>query len=178
MRAKLRLVSRAARKTNVRKVNRHMKTTMMMLGVATLLGLSALQVQAQGADTTRVDKVSTKSFSDTLKAVEKVVKSEGMMVVAKIDQKKMLAMVGAKIKGATTIEFGKPEMGKMLLPMNPAIGLEMPGKIYVYETPDGKVTVSYRKVAAQHASYGDPDVAKAGQMMDMMAYKITSAALQ
>lgn len=44
-----------------------MKTTMMMLGVATLLGLSALQVQAQGADTTREDKVSTKAFSDTLK---------------------------------------------------------------------------------------------------------------
>ncbi len=87
-------------------------------------------------------------------------------------------MVGAKIKGATTIEFGKPEMGKLLLPMNPAIGLEMPGRIYVYETPDGTVTVSYRKVAAQYASYGVPEVAKAGQMMHMMADKITTAALQ
>lgn len=150
----------------------------MMLRVATLLGLGALPVAAQGADTARVDKVSTKSFSDTLKAVEKALKSEGMMVVAKIDHMKMLAMVGAKIKGATTIEFGKPEMGKMLLPRNPAIGLEMPGKIYVFETPDGKVTVSYRKVATQYASYGDSEVAKAGQMMDMMAEKITSVALK
>ncbi|MBI4657576.1 MAG: DUF302 domain-containing protein [Verrucomicrobia bacterium] len=153
-----------------------MKTTMMVLAVASLLGVSALTGTAQSGDANRVDKLSNKPFSDTLKAVEKTVKSEGMMVVAKIDHKKMLSMVGATIKGATTIEFGKPEMGKMLLPMNPAIGLEMPGKIFVYESADGRVVVSFRKVAPQYASYGDPEVKKAGEMMDMMADKITSAA--
>ncbi|MBI4325905.1 MAG: DUF302 domain-containing protein [Chloroflexi bacterium] len=151
---------------------------MMMLAVASLLGISALTGAAQSTDANRVDQVSTKSFSDTLKAVEKTVKSEGMMVVAKIDHKKMLAMVGATIKGATTIEFGKPEMGKMLFPMNPAIGLEMPGKIYIYESADGRVVVSFRKVASQYAAYGDAEVAKAGQMMDMMHDKITTAATQ
>lgn len=155
-----------------------MNKLMTILAVSGALCGLALNGQAQSTDTNRVDKVSTKSFSDTLKAVEKAVKSEGMMVVAKIDHKKMLAMVGAKLNGATTIEFGKPEMGKMLLPMNPAIGLEMPGKIYVYEAADGKVVLSYRKVASQYATYGDPEVAKAGQMMDMMHDKLTTAALR
>ena len=132
--------------------------------------------EAQGPN--RVDKTSKSSFGDTLKKAEAALKAEHMMIVAKIDHNKMLSMVGAKIKGSTTLEFGKPDMGKMLLPMNPAIGLEMPAKIYIYETADGRVVVSYRKVAPSFATYGSPDVAKAGEMMDMMLDKITSAVAQ
>jgi uncharacterized protein (DUF302 family) len=128
-------------------------------------------------DPDRVDRVSKISFSETLKKVETALRSEGMMIVARIDHRNMLSMVGAKIKDATTIEFGKPDMGKMLLPMNPAIGLEMPGKIYVFEAADGRVVVSYRKSARQFAAYG-PQAAKAGEMMDLTLEKIASAAVQ
>jgi len=145
--------------------------------MAALLVASSGRAESAG-DPDRVDKTSNKTFSETLKAVEKTAKSEGMMIVAKIDHKNMLSMVGAKIKGSTTIEFGKPDMGKMLLPMNPAIGLEMPAKIYIYESADGRIVVSCRKVAQGFASYGNPEVAKAGEMMDMMLEKITSAVTQ
>ena len=154
-------------------------TASKLCGPAALaLGLLAFSGPAESAEPSRVDKVSKSSFSDTLNKLETAAKSEGMMIVAKIDHKNMLSMVGAKIKGATTIEFGKPDMGKMLLPMNPAIGLEMPAKIYVNESPDGKVVVSYRRVAPDFASYGSPDVAKAGEMMDMVLDKIASAGAQ
>lgn len=129
---------------------------------------------AQAQDPDRVDKVSRSSFADTLKKLDSTLKSEHMMIVATVDHRNMLSMLGAKIKGATTVEFGKPDMGKMLLPMNAAIGLEMPAKIYVYETSDGKVVLSYRRSAKQFATYG-PDVAKAGEMMDMMLEQIASA---
>ncbi len=151
------------------------------LAVAIMLGLVTVAAPAawsQAGDGTRVDKTSRYSFSDTLKRLEATLKAEHMMIVAKIDHKNMLSMVGAKIKGSTTVEFGNPNMGKMLLPMNPAIGLEMPAKIYVYETPDNNVIVSYRKVASQFASYGSPEVANAGGMMDMVQEKITSAVTQ
>ncbi len=121
--------------------------------------------------------MSSSSFGDTLKKLESVLKTEHMMIVARVDHRNMLSMVGAKIRGATTVEFGKPEMGKMLLPMNPAIGLEMPARIYVYENADGKAVVSYRKVAANFADYG-PEVAKAGEMMDMTLEKVASATAQ
>ncbi len=159
------------------------KKTVLMSGVGVrvmfvaLALVAAATTRAYAQDTDRVDKVSKSSFSDTLKKVESALKAEHMMIVARIDHKNMLSMVGAKIKGATTIEFGKPDMGKMLLPMNAAIGLEMPGKIYVFETSDGKVVVSHRKSARQFATYG-PEVAKAGEMMDMTLDKITSAATQ
>lgn len=162
-------------------IGRHVSTVSRFFGASAiavaLLVASAGRAESAG-DPNRVDKASNKSFSDTLKAVEKTIESEGMMVVAKVDHKNMLSMVGAKIKGSTTIEFGKADMGKVLLSMNPAIGLETPAKIYVYESSDGKVIVSYRKGAPQFASYGNPEVTKAGEMMDMMLDKITSAATQ
>lgn len=147
----------------------------VMVVALALVAVATTRGYAQDPD--RVDKVSKSSFSDTLKKAETALRAEGTMIVARIDHRNMLSMVGAKIKGATTIEFGKPDMGKMLLPMNAAIGLEMPGKIYVFESADGKVVVSYRKSARQFATYG-AEVAKAGEMMDMMLDKITSAAAQ
>ena len=124
----------------------------------------------------RVDVVSNKNFTATVNALTTALKNEGMMVVATIDHQNMLKMVGASIKGAKTIEFGKPDMGKMLLPMAPEVGLEMPGKIYVLERSDGKTVLSYRKVAPAYASYGKPPIADAGNMMDMMAEKLMNAA--
>lgn len=147
----------------------------VMVVALALVAVATTRGYAQDPD--RVDKVSKSSFSDTLKKAETALRAEGMMIVARIDHKNMLSMVGASIKGATTIEFGKPDMGKMLLPMNAAIGLEMPGKIYVFEGADGKVVVSFRKSARQFATYG-AEAAKAGEMMDMMVDKITSTAAQ
>jgi uncharacterized protein (DUF302 family) len=147
-----------------------MKTMRIPLVAITLLTLAG-GLYAQ-TDPNRAERLSKYPFAETVRNLESALKSEHMMIVAKIDHKKMLSMVGAKISGATTIEFGKPAMGKMLLPMNPAIGLEMPSKIYVYETSDGKVLISYRKVAGNFATYGSPDVANAGKMTDELAEKI------
>lgn len=147
------------------------------ISVIALAVVALVAPGAQAQDPDRVDKVSHSSFADTLKKLDSTLKAEHMMIVATVDHRNMLSMLGAKIKGATTVEFGKPDMGKMLLPMNAAIGLEMPAKIYVYETSDGKVVVSYRRSAKQFATYG-PEVAKAGEMMDMMLEQIASAATQ
>ena len=152
----------------------------LIAAAITLAGSSSRAAEgaaAPAADTGRVEKVSSSSFADTVKKLESVLKTEHMMIVGRVDHRSMLSMVGAKIRGATTVEFGKPEMGKMLLPMNPAVGLEMPARIYLYENADGKTVISYRKGAANFATYG-PEVAKAGEMMDMTLEKIASAAAQ
>ncbi|MBI2843917.1 MAG: DUF302 domain-containing protein [Armatimonadetes bacterium] len=140
------------------------------------VSIAARAARAQTSDGNRVDVVSSKRFDATVKALTTALKREGMMVVATIDHQNMLSMVGASIKGSKTIEFGKPDMGKMLLPMAPEVGLEMPGKIYVWERGDGKTIVSYRKVAPLYASYGDKKIAQAGMMMDMMTSKLAEAA--
>ncbi len=124
----------------------------------------------------RVDKVSNSNFSRTVERVETAIKKRGAMIVATIDHQNMLRMVGASIRGSKTIEFGKPDMMKMLLPDHPEIGMEMPLKIYVYERPDGKTVLSYRKPSAAFGTYGKEALTDAGQMMDMMLAEIAEEA--
>ncbi len=128
------------------------------------------------AQSARVDKVSNKNFDATVKQVETALKSKGMMIVATIDHQNMMKMVGASVKGSKTIEFGKPDMGKMLFAADAGAGLEMPGKLYVYERADGKTVVSYYKPSAGFAGYGKEDLTKIGQMMDMMVEEVVAVA--
>ncbi|MBU2445780.1 MAG: DUF302 domain-containing protein [Bacteroidetes bacterium] len=119
----------------------------------------------------RADVVSSKNFKKTVETLNKTIKSKGMMVVATVDHQNMLKMVGTSIKGATTIEFGKPDMGKMLFTMKPEAGLEMPARFYVFEKSDGKTVVSYYK--SNYAKYG-ADFAKMDEMMNMSYSEITN----
>ncbi len=124
----------------------------------------------------RVDKVSNSGFTETAKRLETAIKQRGMMIVATIDHQNMLRMVGASMRGSKTIEFGKPDMMKMILPENPDVGLEMPLRIYVYERADGKTVVSYYKPSGNFGGYGKESLAMPGQMMDGMLDQITAEA--
>ncbi len=119
-------------------------------------------------DKDRIDKVSNKDFVATVKAVEITLQRNGFMVVATIDHQNMLRMVGASLKGSKTVEFGKAEMGKMLMPMAPEAGLEFPGRFYIWERGDGKTVVSYRKPSSGLSTYGNEMVTKMGGDMDQM----------
>ncbi|MBI3637822.1 MAG: DUF302 domain-containing protein [Candidatus Rokubacteria bacterium] len=148
------------------------KKTALALVLA-LLGSVAL-VQAEPVN--RVDKVSSSDFARTVQQVETALKGKGMMIVATIDHQNMMRMVGASLKGAKTVEFGKPDMGKMTIVPNPESGLEMPGRIYVWERGDGKTVVSYYRTAPAFAAYGKDNLKMAGDMMDKMLDEIVAEA--
>ncbi len=149
------------------------KTIGALAVVLTLLGSAAL-VSAQPAN--RVDRDSNKGFPETVQRVETALKGKGMMIVATIDHQNMMRMVGASMKGSKTIEFGKPDMGKMTVVPNPESGLEMPGKIYIWERGDGKTVVSYYRAVPAFAAYGKDNLKMAGEMMDKMLDEILTEA--
>ena len=129
---------------------------------------------AQTASLVRVDKVSQSSFNRTVSQLETAIKGRGMMIVATVDHQNMLKMVGTAIKGSKTLEFGKPDMGKMVLTKSPEAGLETPARIYVYEGSDGRTVVSYYKPSGGFASYGKEHTNMAGQMMDQTLEEIVA----
>lgn len=122
----------------------------------------------------RVDLTSTKGFKETVTAAVKAIKGRGMMLVATIDHQKMLSMVGAKIGGSNTLEFGKPDMAKMIFGMAIESGLEMPAKLYIFEK-GGKTLVSYYK--ANYAEYNEKFKEVDG-MMNMMLSEIAKEATE
>jgi uncharacterized protein (DUF302 family) len=147
---------------------------MRVLTVALAMLGSAALAAAEPAN--RVDRVSNGGFAETVQRVETALKSRGMMVVATIDHQNMMRMVGASMKGSKTIEFGKPDMGKMTVVPNPEVGLEFPGKIYIWERGDGKTFVSYYRAAPAFAAYGKDNLKMAGEMMDKMLDEVAAEA--
>lgn len=132
-----------------------------------------LLISSTGFSQEKVDVISGKSFSKTVDALNTSIKSKGMMIVATVNHQNMLKMTGLNIKGATTIEFGKPDMGKMVFANHPEAGLEMPARIYVYERADGKTVISYYK--SNFAKY-DKSFEMIDNMMAMAFSEITNAA--
>lgn len=154
-----------------------MKQTLRLIFVLTIgavpMGWAGLTL-AQSPD--RVDRVSSRSFAQTVKQLETAIKGHGMMVVATLDHQNMLRMVGATIRGSKALEFGKPDMMKKVMTSDPDVGLEMPLKIYVYERSDGKTVVSYYKPSAGLGRYGRDELKTLGQMMDRMIEEIVEEA--
>ncbi len=144
--------------------------------LSVVLGLLASAVLAGAEPVNRVDWESSSGFAQTVQRVETALKSKGMMIVATVDHQNMMRMVGASIKGSKTIEFGKADLGKMTVVPNPEVGLEFPGKIYVWERGDGKTVVSYYRAAPAFAAYGKDNLKMAGEMMDKMLDEIVSEA--
>jgi uncharacterized protein (DUF302 family) len=138
-----------------------------------LLGQSTLAYAA--ATLVRIDQVSHSDFARTVQQIKTAIESRGQMIVATIDHQNMLRMLGVSGPGAVTIEFGQPSMLKTVLVPNPQIGLDIPLRIYIWQRPDGKTVVSYYKVGPVFASYGKPDLAKVGEMMDRLLADIVRA---
>ncbi len=145
-------------------------------GLSVALGLLVSVVLAGAEPANRVDRESSGGFAQTVQRVETALKGKGMMIVATIDHQNMMRMVGASIKGSKTIEFGKGDFGKMTVVPNPEVGLEFPGKIYVWERGDGKAVVSYYRTAPAFAAYGKDNLKMAGEMMDKMLDEVVSEA--
>lgn len=151
-----------------------MKWTTIVAVAAALTLIFGAGAYAQKADLVRVDKVSPRPFDKTVAQLETAIKARGMMLVATIDHQNMLRMVGVSIKGSRTLEFGKPDMGKMVLTASPEAGLEMPARVYVYERADGKTVVSYYKPSGGFSAYAGEHTTMAGQMMDKTLEEIVA----
>jgi uncharacterized protein (DUF302 family) len=135
-------------------------------------GLYSLAARTSAAPVgARVDIVSRHNFDKTVQQILSAIQSNHMMIVANIDHQNMMSMVGQRIGGSYTMEFGNPQMGKMLFAADPAAGLEMPARIYIFERR-GQTVVSYYKPSVGFSNYTHPDFKKMGMMMDEMLQKI------
>ncbi len=127
---------------------------------------------AQSSNFVKVE--SHHGFGATVSALKKAVSSNMMMVMGNINQGKVLSMSGLKLEGAESFLVGNPAMGKVAFGMDPAVGVELPARIYVW-SDHGKAYVGYFKPSSQLEQVS-PGFAKMGGKMDMMFDIIAKAA--
>jgi len=129
---------------------------------------------AQSPDSGFVTVKSANGYSATVSALQHSIKSNGLMVMGKVDQKSILSMTGLHLAGAESFLVGNPRVGKKLFGMNPAVAAVIPARISVWVS-DGTTYVGYFKPSAQMGAIS-PKLAKPGEMLDMKFHKIVEDA--
>ena len=117
------------------------------------------------ADNGRVTVVSHSSFEKTVENLEGAVGQGGMMVMAKVDQGNMLSMTGLELK-AKLFLIGNPMVGKKLFAQDPGVGLYVPLRVFVAESKDGKVVISYDKASSLLGQFENDTIQKTAAMLD------------
>jgi len=108
---------------------------------------------------------SNKLFDEVTKAVKSLVAKNGMMIMAEVDQGRMLSMTGLNLK-ATLYIVGNPVVGKQLFEQDHAVGLYVPVRIFVYSDASGKTSVSYDKPSTLLSQFENSKMNMVAEMLD------------
>lgn len=146
------------------------RTTFM----AALLAAFAVTAFAQDA---RVNIPSNKSFEQTVEAFKMGVSKGGMMVMGTVDQGNMLKMTGLNMKG-TLFLVGNPNVGKMVFENDPAAGLYLPVRVYIYQGTDGHAFISYDKPSVLLKQFNNQAIDKTAGMLDQKLDMLTHMVAQ
>jgi uncharacterized protein (DUF302 family) len=141
---------------------------------ALFAGLAATSALAQEA---RVSIPSNKSFEQTVDAFKMAVSKGGMMVMSTVDQGNMLKMTGLELKG-TLFLVGSPTVGKQVFEHNPAAGLYLPLRVYIYQGSDGKAYLSYDKPSVVLKPFNNPSIDQTAGMLDQKLDMLTHMVAQ
>lgn len=136
--------------------------TSITAAVILLAAVSSVPAMAAGARF--IHRESTHGFAGTVSALKKSISNNGMMVMGKINQARVLSMTGLHLKGGESFLVGNPRVGKKLFRMSFAAGAVLPLRMYVWEH-GGHAYVGYFQPSDLLEGV-DARLAKPGHMMD------------
>jgi uncharacterized protein (DUF302 family) len=96
---------------------------------------------------------SRHTFTKTVALLRAAIAASGATLFAELDQSAAAASVGLVLRPTTLLLFGNPKAGTLLMEAFPAIALELPLKLAIWET-DGAVSVAYTPARSVGAAYG------------------------
>lgn len=140
---------------------------MLMVALVAMAAAGAVFPAHSGKPFTanRVTVPSGKSFEEVNDAVKSAVAQNGMMIMAQVDQGKMLAMTGLELN-ATLYLVGNPAVGKQLFEQNHAAGLCVPLRVSVYSEADGKTYIEYDQPSSLLAQFSNAKLIESAEMLD------------
>jgi uncharacterized protein (DUF302 family) len=132
--------------------------------LAAVLGLSAAGVaSAQNAvkpvpESGVIRVKSAYSVPETVARLKADVAAKGIRFFEEIDQAKLAADAGIKLRPSTLLVFGNPPLGTLFIQANPLAGLDWPVRLLVLEDENGQVWAAYTDfayIAKRHAVNGE-----------------------
>ncbi|HKE38616.1 MAG TPA: DUF302 domain-containing protein [Casimicrobiaceae bacterium] len=99
---------------------------------------------------------------ETMDRLEALVKTNGMVLFARIDHAAGAREVGLTLRPMELLIFGSAKAGTPLMQLNQVIGIDLPLKALVWEDAKGKALLSYNEpgwLANRHGLGGESEVA-------------------
>ena len=100
-------------------------------------------MEQQSGDNGINSKPSKYSVKETIDRLETVLKSKGITIFARIDQKAAADNVGLSMQPTELLIFGDPRAGTPLMNSYPSIAIDLPLKVVAWKSKDGNVILSY-----------------------------------
>lgn len=138
--------------------------------------LFAGAVLAQKGGSNMNNQESKFSVDETVKRIEHILQTKDIPVFAKFDHRKNAEEAGLKLRPNQVIVFGSPKVGTILMQENPAISIELPLKISVWEDKDGKVWTSFLQMERLASEYGlqkEPIIGKMQKLLEDIVLQAT-----
>ncbi len=143
------------------------------LVLALLVAASLIQTNPVYAQNNGLVTVQSKMpFEQTVDQLKQGVAKNGMMVMSEINQGKMLAMTGIKLK-AVSVFVGNPTVGNKLFSADRAVGFAVPIRVNVYDDANGNTYISYVKPTSQLSALNNKQVDMIAKRLDQKLEMLT-----
>ena len=87
---------------------------------------------------------SVHSSSQVVESLKKLFQTKGITLFASIDHAGEAHKAGLELPYEQLLIFGDPKTGTLLMQENPAIGIELPLKILVWQDKEGSTKIVYK----------------------------------
>ena len=105
--------------------------------------LTATSAAVSKAEDGIVKVKSVYSVAETIERLKQDIAAKGILFFSEIDQSKLAANAGVKLRPSTLLMFGNPPLGTLFLTSNPNSGLDWPVRLLVIEDEKGDVYAVY-----------------------------------
>jgi uncharacterized protein (DUF302 family) len=121
----------------------YMSTNSRRLTVGTFIAAGILSSSIMMARTNEQNGIvrmkSAYTLEETVSRIKKDVGKKGIRFFFEVDQSKLAADAGIKLRPSTLLVFGNPPLGTQFITANPDAGLDWPVRLLVTQDDDGSV---------------------------------------
>ena len=86
---------------------------------------------------------SAYAMPETINRLKQDIATKGIVFFSTVDQSKLAAEAGIKLRPSTLLVFGNPALGSLFITSNPQAGLDWPVRLLVQEDEKGQVWAIY-----------------------------------
>ena len=132
--------------------------------------------EAQAATANGIVTVkSAYGMDETIARLKKDIADKGIMFFDAVDQAKLAADAGIKLRPSTLLIFGNPALGAQFMTSNPQSGIDWPVRLLVVEDESGTVWTVYNDFAYIAHRHGIKDRDEQFKMAAGVIASITSS---